>query len=69
VRVRLFGPLEIDIDGRTLGPRDFGGIKPKQVLEILLVERGRPVAKERLADLLWGDDLPRNIAATLETYV
>ncbi len=67
--VRLFGPLEIEIDGRTLGPRDFGGIKPKQVLEILLVERGRAVAKERIADLLWGSDLPRNVSATLETYV
>jgi DNA-binding SARP family transcriptional activator len=64
--VRLFGPLEIDVGGRSLGPRDFGGIKPKQVLEILLTERGRAVQKDRIADLLWGSDLPRNVSGTLE---
>lgn len=67
--VRLFGPLEIEIDGRVLGPRAFGGIKPKQILEILLTERGRAVSKERLSDLLWGDEPPRNVSGTLETYV
>src|SRR5436309_14002506 len=56
---RLFGPLEVGCaDGRHLGPRDFGGVKPKQVLEILLTERGRPVSKDRMADLLWGESLP-----------
>jgi DNA-binding SARP family transcriptional activator len=67
--VRMFGALEIRDADRVLGPRDFGGIKPKQVLEILLVERGRAVAKDRIADLLWGNDQPQNAAATLETYV
>ena len=67
---KLFGPLEVGCaDGRHLGPRDFGGVKPKQVLEILLTERGRPVSKDRMADLLWGESLPRNVSATLETYV
>lgn len=65
----LFGFLAIEIDGRVLGPRDFGGVKPKQILEILLLERGRAVPKERLAELLWDDAPPRNVSATLETYV
>ncbi len=52
-----------------LGPREFGGIKPKQIFEILLLERGHPVPKDRLAEWLWGDALPRNVAATLETYI
>ena len=38
IAVRLFGPIAVEIDDRTLGPRDLGGIKPKQLLEILLVE-------------------------------
>lgn len=65
---RLFGPLELVVDGRQLGPRDLGGIKPRQLLGILLVERGHVVSKDRLADLLWGDAPPVNVAATLDTY-
>lgn len=45
VAVRLFGPLTLDVNGGRLGPRDFGGVKPKQVLEVLLVRRGRAVHK------------------------
>ncbi len=52
-----------------LGVRDFPGIKPKQLLEILVMERGHSVSKSRLADLLWPTQLPRNYIATLETYV
>lgn len=67
--VRLFGPLSVELDGRSLGPRDFGGVKPKQVLEVLLVERGRAVPKDEIADLVWGESLPVNVSATLDTYV
>ncbi len=67
--VRMFGPLEIERDRRRLGPRDLGGPKPRQVLEILLCARGRPVRKDRMAELLWGEVPPQNAAATLETYV
>ncbi len=67
--VRLFGPLALDVDGRCLGPADFGGLKPKQVIEVLLVQRGRAVPKDEIAELVWADALPRNIARTLETYV
>ena len=66
--VRMLGPLQVDGASR-LGPRDFGGIKPRQLLEILLAARGRAVPKERLAELLWGDAQPRDAFATLETYV
>jgi DNA-binding response OmpR family regulator len=69
VRVRLFGPLSVTIGDRSLGPRDFGGVKPKQLLEILLIGRGSPVPKDRVADLLWGDELPQNVSASIETYV
>jgi DNA-binding SARP family transcriptional activator/pimeloyl-ACP methyl ester carboxylesterase len=69
VRVRLFGPLELDVAGTPLGPRDLGGVKPKQLLEILLLERDHAVPKDRLADRLWGERLPERVAATIETYV
>jgi len=68
LRIRLFGPLAIE-DARTLGPRDLGGSRPKQVLEILLTARGHRVPTDRLADLLWGEQLPQNAAGSLQTFV
>src|SRR5262249_7910212 len=69
IEIRMFGSLAVRVDGRDLGPRDFAGIKPKQVLEILLVHRGRRVPKDRLAELLWANDLPKNLSGALATYV
>jgi DNA-binding SARP family transcriptional activator len=69
LRVELFGPISLTTAGRSLGPGDFGGLKPKQLLEVLLLARGRGLSKDGLADLLWGESLPRNAAATLENYV
>jgi len=66
--IRLFGPLAIE-GARTLGPRDLGGSRPKQVLEILLAARGHRVPTDRLADLLWGEQLPKNAAGSLQTFV
>ena len=66
---RLFGTLEVVSGTHTLRDRDFGGRKPKQLLEILLLHEGRFVAKDQLADMLWGDKLPANFASTIEHYV
>jgi DNA-binding SARP family transcriptional activator/pimeloyl-ACP methyl ester carboxylesterase len=65
----MFGTLEVRVDGRRLRGRDFGGVKPKQLLAVLLLERGRLVSKDRIAELLWGDALPQRVAPTVETYV
>ena len=69
MHIQLLGPLEIEDDQRRLGPNDLGGRKPKQLLEILLTERGRVVPKERIADLLWPNELPQNASFTIDTYV
>jgi hypothetical protein len=65
----MFGPLELTLAHRSVGARELGGIKPRQLLEVLLLERGRPVPKDRIADCLWGERLPVSTAATIETYV
>src|SRR6201997_80525 len=65
----MFGGLEIEDGPRTLGARDLGGARPKQVLEILLAARGHRVSTDRLADLLWGDQQPRDPHASLQTFV
>lgn len=69
MRVEVLGPLHVIGEPGELRSRDFRGAKPKQVFQILVVERGHTVSKERLADLLWGESTPRNYLATLETYV
>ena len=67
--IRLFGPLAIEDGARALGPRDLGGARPKQVLEILLAARGHHVATDRLAELLWPRQRPQNTAGSLQTFV
>ncbi len=69
IHIRTFGALSIVSDQGSLGPRDLGGVKPKQVFELLLLAKGRPVSKSTLAEHLWGDDLPKHLSATLENYV
>jgi DNA-binding SARP family transcriptional activator len=67
--IRLFGPLSIEEGARNLGPGDLGGVRPKQVLEILLAERGHRVPVDRLAERLWGSELPKDVAGSLQTFI
>jgi SARP family transcriptional regulator, regulator of embCAB operon len=77
LRISMFGPLRIERvrDGDlvdVIGPGDLGGVKTKELLELLLLARGHPVRKDVLIDALWrgarGEE-PRNPTATLESYV
>jgi DNA-binding SARP family transcriptional activator len=67
--VEAFGRLSISDGSVSRGPGDFGGPRPKQVLEILIAARGRLVPTERIAHLLWGDDLPENPSGAIQTFV
>lgn len=67
--VRLFGSLEVQDGDRLLGPGDLGGVRPKQVLEILLAARGHRVSTARIADRLWGDEPPHDTSAAVQTFV
>jgi DNA-binding SARP family transcriptional activator len=67
--VRLFGPLAVDDGVSTRGPGDLGGMRPKQVLEILLAARGHRVSTDRLAELLWGDARPDKWAGSIQTFI
>ncbi len=67
--IRIFGALEI-VDGeRMLGPRDLGGARPKQLLEILLAARGHHVPVDRIAELIWDAQPPDDVAASIQTFV
>jgi PAS domain S-box-containing protein len=67
--VRAFGPLQITCDQFMRGPGDLGGARPRQIFEILLSSRGHAVRKDRLVELVWGQDQPQNATATLESHV
>jgi DNA-binding SARP family transcriptional activator len=69
ITVRLFGPLTVEDGPRLLGPRDLGGTRPKQVLEILLAARGHRVPTDRVFELLWPDARPQNAAGSVQTFV
>ena len=65
----LFGPTRVHRSGGTIDHSALGGVKPRQVLEILAVAAGSPVPKDRLAEMLWDGHPPRSYAGTLESYV
>src|SRR5580765_4352102 len=67
--IRLFGALTIEDGRRRLGPSDLGGVRPKQVLEILLAARGHRVPTERIAELLWGAERPKDVGGSIQTFV
>jgi DNA-binding SARP family transcriptional activator len=70
MEISMFGPLVVRDGDRVLGPGDLGGVKPRQVLELLLLARGHLVSTDVIADALWPEGQePRNIVATLNTYV
>jgi len=69
VSVRLFGSLRVRRGDVVLDARHLGGPKPRQILEILLLNLGTPVSKDRLIELLWSGNPPAEAQPTLESYV
>ncbi|MEC5199219.1 DNA-binding SARP family transcriptional activator/ActR/RegA family two-component response regulator [Arthrobacter sp. PL16] len=69
LQIKVLGPLAICIGGTTLNANDLGGPKPRQVLEILLLNFGSAVSKTRMIDLLWNGNPPAGALPTLESYV
>lgn len=68
--LHLFGRTEIRRAGTTvLGERDFGGSRPRQIIEILGTARGEPRSKDQLIDQIWDGTPPAEATATLESYV
>lgn len=66
---QVIGPLVVRRGNRTLTPKELGGPRQRQILEILLLHLGTPVSKNRLVDLIWGAQAPAAALANLESYV
>ncbi|MEC5179639.1 BTAD domain-containing putative transcriptional regulator [Arthrobacter sp. CG_A4] len=67
--IRILGPLRIRRGGAVLESGGLGGPKPRQILEILLLNLGMPVSKDRLIEVLWAGRPPAEALPTLESYV
>lgn len=64
--IDLLGPVRVVRAGRELA---IGGRRQRSLLALLVLERGRPVPNERLADELWQGRPPAAFEATLRSYV
>lgn len=69
LEISVLGPLVIRRANVELSAGDLGGPKPRQVLEILLLNFGSAVSKTRMIDLLWNGKHPAVALPTLESYV
>src|SRR4051812_50216275 len=64
--VHLLGPVEALLDGRPIA---LGARKQRAVLAMLALQVGRTVPLDRLAEGLWGDELPSSAAKMVQLYV
>lgn len=66
MELRVLGPVEMSLDGARL---DLGTPKQRALIAALALSSGRPVSVDVIVDLLWGDEPPPGVTATLQAYV
>lgn len=63
---RILGILEVGDGGRRV---EIGAAKERSLLAELVLHANQIVSRERLVEVVWGDNPPATAAATLNTYV
>ena len=66
IEFRVLGPIEVLRDGDNVS---LGGPRQQALLALLLLESGRPISADRLADELWQGEPPDGAARTVPAYV
>ncbi|MFB9388754.1 AfsR/SARP family transcriptional regulator [Streptomyces coeruleoprunus] len=66
LHIEVLGPLDVRVHGVSVVPTAG---KPRQLLALLAQHAGRIVPVPTLVDELWGDDVPRSVSTTMQTYV
>lgn len=56
LRIHLFGPFEVSLDGTRLTNHDWHSQQTQSIAKILLSNRGKVVTSDQLIDSLWPDD-------------
>ncbi len=64
--LRILGPLEAWLGDQQVA---LGGQRQRSVLACLLLEPGRAVSSDRIADAVWDGRPPAGVQTTLQTYV
>lgn len=62
----ILGPVRVWDDGVEL---PLGTRQQRLTLLLLLLNEGRPISSDALADVLWGDEVPRTAGGTIRTYI
>jgi DNA-binding SARP family transcriptional activator len=66
MRFRLLGELEVLVEGR---PVPLGGAQQRELLALLLLERGRAVSTDRLVEAIWAGTPPETAQKSIQVYV
>jgi predicted ATPase/DNA-binding SARP family transcriptional activator/Tfp pilus assembly protein PilF len=64
LRISLAGRVAVEADGTALDTGGLGRLG-RTALAYLVAERHRPVTRDELAEVLWGDELPRSWETSL----
>jgi DNA-binding SARP family transcriptional activator len=65
VAIRSLGGFGVLLDGRPVPPSAWQSRKARDLLKILVTQRGRPVTREYLMELLWPEDDPSRLSNRL----
>ncbi|MET7815329.1 AfsR/SARP family transcriptional regulator [Streptomyces sp. NPDC005395] len=66
MEIHVLGPLTACEKGVSFVP---SAAKPRQIFALLVLRNGRVVTVPTLMEELWGAELPRSAATTLQTYI
>ena len=65
IEVRVLGRFEVLRGGHPVDEREWQSRKARELVRVLVARRGRPIAREALAELLWPDDEPDQLGNRL----
>ncbi|MFD9504877.1 BTAD domain-containing putative transcriptional regulator [Streptomyces sp. NPDC060035] len=66
MEIKVLGPLTARENGVSVVPT---AAKPRQILSLLALQSDRVVTVATLMEEIWGEDIPRSAATTLQTYI
>lgn len=66
VEIGVLGPLRVTVAGQEI---EVGSGRLRAALAMLASEVGRPVSVDRLAQAVWGEDLPANVRNSTQTQI
>jgi SARP family transcriptional regulator, regulator of embCAB operon len=66
MEIKVLGPLAARLNGVSVVPT---AAKPRQILSLLALQADRVVTVATLMEEIWGEDIPRSAATTLQTYI